>query len=310
MSTRFALLPRQHPQQVASQQLLAQLRRHGHAVQLSALPSVPCFQFQLQRADGELRCQVPADAWAERHLHGLHGLDWRQLEGSALAALTAVARPLNFIETSLDYGVARFAGVQEPALDARQLTYPCVDSAEGPVWLTGLDGDLGPSAAELSVSPHLRVPLRLQLASIRLTARRLRRLRAGDIVLLAAPRPTAWRSHRCLFDFDITQEHLTVNTLYPAEDVASDVLPSSTDAPTLQSLDLANLPLTLDVTLCQLDLSLAELAQLQPGSTLELPPQAWQQVRIQHGGHCVATGVLVQVGPTLGVELAQVPRLA
>jgi flagellar motor switch/type III secretory pathway protein FliN len=94
-----------------------------------------------------------------------------------------------------------------------------------------------------------------------------------------------------------------VNALYETEDDQLDSEFTHRGEARLESIELASLPIALDITLCQLSLSLAELAELRVGSVLNLPEQAYRRVKLQHQGHTLATGELVQIGDTLGVQI-------
>ncbi|MGY8564895.1 FliM/FliN family flagellar motor switch protein [Paracidovorax citrulli] len=74
-------------------------------------------------------------------------------------------------------------------------------------------------------------------------------------------------------------------------------------------IDIRRLPVTVDVVLCQLQQSIAELDGLQPGTVFNLPHDAWKQLQLRVNGQVVARGELVQVGDQLGVQLAQAPVL-
>lgn len=66
-----------------------------------------------------------------------------------------------------------------------------------------------------------------------------------------------------------------------------------------------DIPVTLRFDLGRLELTLAELRQLGPGSVLELPGPADAPVRITVGGRCIGTGELVEVEGRAGVRVLQ-----
>lgn len=307
MSSVFSVLTPIDERTLHLHQVHKQLRRQGADSSMQSLPGTPCLRFDLSGPRGRMVCRVQAHDWARQHLPDLPGLDWQRMSHDHLAGLCAVERALHLQTPALEYRHAHFQGLVVAGLDAP--LHPQLHSLEGPVWVEELDWHWPQAATPIEVTGRERVPVRMRLGAVRHTVQRLQRLQPGDIVLLPFARPQAWRAHRCLFEFSLQPDSLTVTMIYPTE----------ADQPSLDTvmesdirhdtLDLASLPLTLDVVLTTLQLSLAELADLGAGSTLHLPEQAYRRIRIEHNGHCLATGELVQVGATLGVQLAQAPRL-
>ncbi|MGE6332978.1 type III secretion system cytoplasmic ring protein SctQ [Stenotrophomonas sp. NPDC077659] len=307
MSAAFPLLKQIGPAPLRLQQLHQWLRQQRVDVQLRPLPGVPCLRFELHGASGTLTCQVQAQDWAAHHLPALQGLDWMQMDHDLLCGLCSGAMPLPWDIPALECHDARFLGIATATADAP--VHPQVQSRLGPVWIEQMDGTWPQHAAAIEVTGHERLPLALRLGRIACPPRRLRRLRPGDILLLPGAHPQAWRANRCLFDFTLQPDVLLVTTIHPTEADQPDDSSVAAHATPYPALDLASLPLSLEVVLGTLQMSLAELAELCEGSTLHLPAQAHRHVRIEHNGHCVATGELVQVGTTLGVQLAQAPHL-
>lgn len=307
MNTVFPLLRKVDKEPLRLQHLQRQLRKYGVDSILQPVPVLPCLRFELLSPSAQMIGRVQAHDWAAQHLPGLEGLDWLRMDPDQLAGLCTVEKPLRWDIPALDYQQSYFLGLALAGDDAPP--HPQVYSLEGPVWLERFDGKWTGPPAPIEVSGEARLPVRLQLGNVRQPIRRLLHLRPNDILLLPFARPQAWRANRCLFEFDIHSETLTVKTLYStdADQPTHDVVMQG-ERP-YESLDLASLPLTLDVVLCTLRLSLAELADLGSGSTLTLPEQAYRQVQIEHDGRCVATGELVQLGTTLGVQLYQTPQL-
>ncbi len=289
------------------QQLHQQLRRQGIDSSLQPLPAGPCLRFDLSGPQGRMVCRVQANDWARQHLPALQGLDWQRIGQAHLEGVCAVERALHLQSPALEYRQARFQSLAMATADAP--LHPQLQSREGPVWVEQMDWHWSNAATPIEVTGRERLPVLLRLGTLRHTVPRLRRLQPGDIMLLPYARPQAWRATRCLFEFSLQPDSLAVTKLYPTE---ADQPSRNTmmDGDTFhETLDLASLPLTLDIVLTTLELSLAELSDLGSGSILHLPPQTHRRVRIEHNGHCLATGELVQVGTALGVQLAQAPRL-
>lgn len=289
------------------QQLCQQLRRQGMDARLQALPAVPCLRFELQGSGGRLTCRVRVDDWARHHLPDLQGLDWTQFSPAQLSGLCGTEAPINW-ETpcNLPYQHARVLAIATAADGAA--AHPQLQCAEGPVWIEHIEGDWPHTAVPIHVSGYERLPLSLRLGRIHQPAGRLRRLQQGDVLLLSSVRPQAWRAHRCLFDFTLQPESLLVTMIHPTEaDQPRELHADNGNAS--PALDLASLPLCLDVVLATLRLSLAELSELGEGSVMDLPAGAYRQIRIEHDGQCVASGELVQIGDHLGVQLARAPQL-
>lgn len=307
MSTQFPMLKQVEVEPLRLQQLHQQLRRQGVDSTLQPLPGVPCLRFQLRGSNGHMICRIQAQDWASHHLPSLQGLDWTSLDPVHLAGLCSTPVPVQWQAPSLEYHEAMFLDLV--VADPEDTAHPRVASQQGPVWIEQLNWRWPQTSAPIEVTGSERLPVQMRLGKVRQSVKRLLRLRPGDIVLVPYARPQGWRANRCLFEFVIHPEFLDVTTIYPTE--ADQPHPDTVmDSEHFHdSLDLANLPLSLEVVLTTLQLSLAELADLTNGSTLNLPEQAYRQVRIEHNGHCVATGELVQVGDVLGVQLAQTPRL-
>lgn len=307
MSNPFPLLRRLCPERLRVQRQYQWLRRQRVDVRLQPLPGLPCLRFQLQGVSGSLACRVQVHDWAAHHLPGLQGLDWSQMDHAQLSGLCDMPTPVPWDIPALEYHDARFLGLVTAPDDAP--AHPQVQSWLGPAWIEQIDGQWPEHGAAIEVTGFERLPIALRIGRIQSTPRRLRRLRQGDILLLPHAHPQAWRANRCLFDFLLQPDTLLVTTLHPTEADQPHHAHETAESLPYPRLDLSSLPLTLEVVLATVQMSLAELADLCEGATVPLPDQAHCQVRIEHNGHCVARGELVQVGTTLGVQLAQTPQL-
>ncbi len=299
--SRFPLLARVEDQQVMAQTLASALARHGIAATVEPLPVTPCLSFRLaQPGGGSVICHLDAACWASVHLPDLAGLDWRALDDTTLAGLSTVDLPLRFNDPALAYYRATPLGRAAPAAGV----LPVVQAQEGPVWIGSLQGPLPAAPGINALRADLSVTLSLQMGHVRLPAKRLYQLRRGDIVLLTEMAVRACLGQRALFDYVLHEDSITVNQLeHPDIDTLS---PMSSDDPP-PALDVGDLPLRLQVELCELTLSVAELSALRSGSILPLPPRAYQQVTLRQAGARIAVGELVQVGDELGIQLTQVP---
>ncbi|MDR6092747.1 type III secretion protein Q [Stenotrophomonas sp. SORGH_AS321] len=309
MSRPLALLARIDPHTLHMQQLQQALRGCGVDARTSTPPPSPCLRFQLASGGGAMVCRVDANAWAAVHLPGLVGLDWTAMDPLVLAGLTDVQHPLQFAHDALRYDHAHGLPASTAAPEALGLT--TVPAAEGAVWIESWTAPLPRATQAPRLPAALALPIRLQLGATALTQRQLRRLRGGDMVLIAAPMARAWRGPRPLFDFHLQPDSLIVTTVHSPAPAGLDAprLPLPEDEPMLEAADLQDLPLELHVLLCRIDLSLGDLAGLQEGSVVPLPEKAIERVQLLHNGRPVVTGELVQVGDRLAVKLARAPRL-
>lgn len=305
MSPEFPLLARCDESQLERQTLFSRLHAHGVAAMLQSPPDAPCLRFRLSRQDGVAICRVEVSTWADAHLPALAGLDWQGMDAATITSLTTQEHPIRFDNPSLGYERAEPLVADAPQ---ERIALPMISSAEGPVWIERMDWTLPPAVDAMALPSGLRMRLRLYLARLRMPLRRLRRLQCGDIVLLADINPRACCGKRALFDYTLHPDAITVNTLDIPDDMDITVT-AATDADLPPLLDLADLPLNLDVSLGQLHLSLSELSAIQPDSVLPLPAHAHRQVQLQHDGQIVANGELVQVGDRLGLQLTRVARL-
>ncbi len=304
MSSRFPLLARCDERQLERQALVSRLHAHGIEAVLQSPPGAPCLRFRLSRPDGVVICRVDASTWAGAHLPALAGLDWEGMDAATITGLTAQEHPVRFDHPGLDYEHAEPLVADAPQ---ERIALPTIRSAEGPVWIEHMDWTLPSAGNAVALPSGLRMRVRLYLARLRMSLRRLRRLQCGDIVLLAEINPRACCGKRALFDYNLHPEAITVNTLDIPDDDTFDTV--GTDAEPRALLDLSDLPVNLDVSLGQLHLSLSELSTIQPDSVLPLSAHAYRQVQLQHDGQIVASGELVQVGDRLGVQLTRVARL-
>ena len=300
---RFPLLARVDDHLPAAHAVAAALAQRGVRARLHPLPRTPCLSFRLTGDAHTLLCHVEAAGWAAVHLPGLDGLDWQGMDSTVVAGLTSPGRPLAFAESALSYDQAEPLGrVAGPTG-----TLPAVRAEEGRVWIQELHAHRAVAAHHTALCADLAVPLALLLGSVDLPGARLRRLARGDIVLLTRTHVRATHAGRPLFDYLLHEESITVNQFEHPDTVS--LAPAEADAFT-PPLDVGSLPLCLQVQLCELPLSVAELSALQPGSVLPLPPRAYQQVALLHGQRRIARGELVQVGDELGVRLTQTAALS
>jgi len=281
------------------QSMLASLLRCGAQARMEALETSPCLRFELLRQGGSVVCRVDANRWASRHLPELAGMDWSSVPTSLLDGLIANGAPVDLGHTSLDYVHARLLPRPNGVTPAQ---LPALDAAEGVVWIERIDGAL-PCATEERLPEGLALPVTVSVASTTLAWNRLTRLRSGDLLLLPVVAPSLACGRHRLFSgaIDFDKETFTMSDSSPLPSPSQDVSPA---------LDIASVPLRLDVCFTGIELTVAELSRLRRDSVLSLPAQAATKMKICHNGRCIATGELVQVGDVLSVQLTQAPRLA
>ncbi|WP_421569843.1 FliM/FliN family flagellar motor switch protein [Stenotrophomonas sp. PD6] len=296
----------------------ASCARMGLTPQHQALPARGAMlRFDVSAAVGELRLAVAADDWCPTMLPELAELAWSELIDRATLACWLPERPL------LDMPAGGFADarislcdvVPVAALNYDSIPRPTLQTAQGPAWILHAS-----PCANLPLQGHtlrLRMPVDLAVARFTLPLQRLRTLAPGAVVLVDQLLPVARSGRHRLYTFDFTLETISVTTSFDFLDeeddadlgVAPSALPPAGAAVTAAGIDVARLPITVDVVLCQLQQSVADLAALQPGTVFDLPPDAWKQLQLRVNGQLVARGELVQVGEQLGIQLHQAPLL-
>lgn len=276
-------------------------------------------RFEWRFGGGRLQALRSTDDWARQHLPELPGLAWSAIDADTAAALFNRSAALGaFGIAQLDAAAPRFCQrLQAPvmgAANAADTGLPCLATDAGPLWIEQLQLDAAPLSPAESLAADLPLAVTLQLGSCSLPAGRLQRLSAGDVVLLDTAMGIARRGAHRLFSFHLQPDSLLVNDIFDdfadttagadAAHLAVTAAASDGAAPAA-TLDLAALPVRLQVLLGELPLTLAELGALRAGSSLALPAHAQCQVRLQVEGHCVAQGELVQVGDGLGIQIQQ-----
>lgn len=292
-------------------------------LQTAALPQgAGLLRFEWRFAGGRLQALRSTDDWARQHLPELPGLAWSAIDADTAAALFNRSAALGaFGIAPLDAVAPRFCQqLQAPVMRAANAAasdtgLPCLVTDAGPLWIEQLQLDTAPAPRTEGLAAELPLAITLQLGSCSLPAARLQGLGGGDVVLLNAAAGIARRGAHRLFSFHLYADSLLVNDIFDDfADATTDAdvghlaaMASASDAltPAPAALDLAALPVRLQVLLGDLPLTLAELGALRPGSTLALPEHAQRQVRLQVEGHCVAQGELVQVGDGLGIQIQQ-----
>ncbi|MFI8718497.1 FliM/FliN family flagellar motor switch protein [Stenotrophomonas sp. NPDC077464] len=304
---------------VANAATLAGCARAGIVPDAQPLPARGAMlRFDVEAPAGVLRLAVAAEPWCAAMLPELAGLAWSELvDRQTLACwlpeqdlLDIAAPPFTQARTTLREVVpvsvlARGEGPQ-----------PCLPTTQGPAWIERIDAR--PGHALTPMTRRLRLPVELGISRLQLPLQRLRRLAPGAVVLLDQLEPIARLARRRLYAFDFTLETISVNTPFDflddedgAADLALPAAPAAHADPAAAAggIDLRQLPVTVDVVLCQLQQAIGELDGLQPGTVFNLPVDAWKQLQLRVNGQTVARGELVQVGDQLGVQLAQAPLL-
>ena len=273
-------------------------------------------RFDVSGPFGTLQLTVAADDWCPQMLPALEGLAWSELvDRDTLARWLPDVRLLDFADPVLAGSEVTLREVVPASLMARtRQPQPRVITGQGPAWIE--QAEAAPHLRATDAALDLCVPVELEVARVTLPMQRLRSLSPGSVLLLEQFQPIARHRTQRLYTFDFTLETVSVNTPFDfAEDDADtggfDPLPPS-GAPTATppGLDVARLPVTVEVVLCQLPQRVGDLAALQPGTVFNLPPDAWTQLQLRVNGQTIARGELVQVGEQLGVQLHQAPVLS
>ena len=156
--------------------------------------------------------------------------------------------------------------------------------------------------------PALHFPLAVETGEAPLTLSELRSLNPGDVVMLDCPPERRLRLRlgehlHCL----ARRDDQTLECLAALAAIRPDRNLSMTDTPTpdASELDAAldELPLRLVCQVGSIDVTLAQLRELGPGSLLQLTTAAQDGVDLMVNGRRVGRGELVSIGDALGVRL-------
>jgi type III secretion protein Q len=255
-------------------------------VELAALPAVGCLEVEA--------------ALAARLLDLLAGGEGASPAATRLTPLEESALEL-FCLLALD-GACAVPGV-EPALGPRLSRQPPpppggalgleLELEAGPV--RGRARLLLPAEAvraaggepDPAASP-LRLPASLRRGSVSLLPGELEGLAPGDAVLVDAP--PGERTALVLPGGFRAEGILAPDGLHVEE--------------TTMSVRCAQVPVTLEVELCRVELSLGELARLAPGAVVPLPVDRRGEVALRAGDRAVARGELVELDGAIAVRIA------
>ncbi|WP_445147338.1 type III secretion system cytoplasmic ring protein SctQ [Dyella sp. Tek66A03] len=302
--TVFSILPRMGAEHVAAQALYRQCRAHGVDVHWQQLPVVGCYlHFTLRHGGGSMSCLVDVAEWACKRLPGVAGVAWDELDTrSGHLLFGSCPQPLHLESPALQYEQATYDGlVPGTRLAMAEIPWPCVPSNEGTIWIESLDKSYAQAPVSPSLPTKLALSVRYRIGNVQLRSGQLRTLRCNDVVLLGEIAGRAMVNRHSLFSFNFNLENVVVNdTFSPPFDDSDEPL---AQPPIQRDLDLASLPISIDVVLCTLSQTLADLGQLEQGTTLSVPIDAHRNVELQVNGQCVAAGELVQVGDVLGVQI-------
>lgn len=302
---------------VAQARVAAACARLGLGLAWSVPPEKgSMLRFDVRGPFGALQMAVEADQWCPQMLPALDGLAWSELvDRDTLMRWLPDVRLLDFADPVLAGSqVTLHEVVPASAMARTRRPQPCVITGQGPAWIE--QADVVPHLHATDAALDLCVPVELEVARLTLPMQRVRSLSPGSVLLLQQFQPIARHRAQRLYTFDFTLETVSVNTPFDfpeddAESAAFDPLPpSGAPATTPPGLDVARLPVTVEVVLCQLQQRVGDLAALQPGTVFSLPPDAWTQLQLRVNGQTIARGELVQVGEQLGVQLHQAPVLS
>lgn len=301
----------------ARAQVAAESARLGVRLEWGAPPTQGALlRFDVSGPFGALQLAVAADDWCPRMLPALEGLAWSELvDRDTLARWLPDGPLLDFVDPALaGCQVALREVVPASVMAATGQPRLCVTTGQGHAWIEHAKGV--PHLRTSDTALHLCVPVELEVARATLPLHRLRTLSPGSVLLLEQFQPIARHGAQRLYTFDFTLETVSVNTPFDFTEDDADTLgfdplpPGSAPATTPPGLDVARLPVTVEVVLCQLQQRVGDLSTLQPGTVFNLPPDAWTQLQLRVNGQTIARGELVQVGEQLGVQLHQAPVLS
>lgn len=187
----------------------------------------------------------------------------------------------------------------------------CVNTERGAIWIqtlpTALTWDHTGSHEPLN---NLPVPLCFVLGYSTLSFPLLSKLAQGDVLLISKKTFSMTTNGKILGTYQLTEGGIQVENFY-GEDYSSesndDHHPSSSEELPMsdqhEPMAFGHLPVKLEFVLDERSVNIADLAQLAPGSLLELKPDAEQSIAIRVNGALLAKGELVQLEDRLGVEI-------
>jgi type III secretion protein Q len=154
----------------------------------------------------------------------------------------------------------------------------------------------------------------IEVCELHLGARELRRLRRGDALLLprSAEQALDCRARLGSLELNLQRQPDGALACIDVRRMSLSQTPSPTAPPAdaadaqpaaLHSLD--DLPVTLTILVGSLELTLAQLRELAPGSVLQLPRAADARVQVLANHRPVGSGELVDVDGQLAVELIE-----
>ncbi|WP_407973173.1 FliM/FliN family flagellar motor switch protein (plasmid) [Burkholderia pyrrocinia] len=129
----------------------------------------------------------------------------------------------------------------------------------------------------------------------------LKRLRCGDAVLIETISPEMRVGEQQLCEISIEGNAMTMHE--QASGVRGDSQPTVMDG---QAFQVDALPVKLEFTFRQRELTVADVARLHSGAVLPLDPGAEHEVKIYANGRYLALGELIQVGERLAVEIQSI----
>jgi len=183
------------------------------------------------------------------------------------------------------------AFVSEPA------PAPAVVELRGEVFPVYLDKLPPALRAQPTLCPHLPVDIRWMLDTVVLQADVLAELAPGDVICVSPERGTLYAGPIPIFSFYLQDECLML------EDTKDQAAPDNANGGAeARSLDLQALPVTVSFVLGKRTMSVADISSLYPGMTISLDHVS-PRVDVMAGGAVLASGELVRIGETLGVEI-------
>lgn len=158
-----------------------------------------------------------------------------------------------------------------------------------------------PDALPALAADHMLQPAQLQLGKTRLNKQLLSSISLGDILLFDECYFTEQRLKLLVNQQPIAWLSLDGQQAMIEQMMHTDLEQSQADNSPVNTLE--DIPITVSIEVGELELTLAELQQLQPGQILNLTSLTTEQVNIKANGRLIGTGSLVTICDQLGLQV-------
>lgn len=242
--------------------------------------------------------------WLEQALPDVSQLRIDCLDATAVTSYFTYARPeLALTLPGLSATLSGFTACSLP------LCYALAVELDGLCyWFDRVPSDCAPAEPQ---PPYLPPPglailpftLRFTLGESRLSARYLRRLKTGDVLLINNEINTIMIDDHEFSRYLHTEEGFSLPE-DEAEEPAAETPPSATF--NVRTTGAGAVPVTLHFVVHEVTLTLDELMALQPGQLFTFTDDKQQHVDIYANSALIATGELIMIDDRLGVEITSV----